>query len=229
MEQLMARMAVHPDGTLALPEIGPVLERDGTAPALIPRDHRVLEDGEPSTARVTIVEQQRVRIERDDSGGGGFSIDLQAASNDASRTPLPVDADGTLLLDRGGFVEVGGSGFLSGSTAEVWMFSTATFLGTAIVNADGTFEGSFSVDELLESGDHTIQLNGIGADAQVRSSSLGVRIDDPDAPTRERIVLVTEAGGLTTGTSGWLLLLVGIAAGATGTWWLLGGRRRREE
>jgi len=229
MEQLMARVAVRPDGTLALPEIGPVLEPDGTAPALSPRDHRVLEDGEPSTARVIVVDQQRVRIERDDSGGSGFSIDLQAASGDESRTALPVDADGTLLLDRGGFVEVGGSGFLPGSTAEVWMFSTATFLGTAIVNPDGTFDGAFPVDELLESGDHTIQHNGIGADTQVRSSSLGVRIDDPDASSRERIVLVTDSGRLVAGVSGWLLLLVGIAVGAAAAWWLLGGRRRREE
>jgi riboflavin kinase/FMN adenylyltransferase len=229
MEQLMARMAVRPDGTLAMPEIGPVLENDGTAPALAPRDHRVLEDGEPSTARVTIVDQQRVRIERDDSGGGGFSIDLQAASADESRTPLPVDADGTLLLDRGGFVEVGGSGFLSGSTAEVWIFSTATFLGTAVVNADGSFEGSFPVDELLASGDHTIQLNGIGADEQVRSSSLGVRIDDPDAPSRERIVLATQTGGVTSGTSGWLLLLAALVGAGASRWWFVGRRRADDD
>jgi hypothetical protein len=231
MELLMARMAIRPDGTLALPEIGPVLDGDGATPSLDVRDHLVLVDGEPSTASVTIIEQQRVRIARDDSGGGGFSIDLQAASNDESRTPFPLDVDGTLLLDRGGFVEVGGSGFQPGSTAEVWMFSTATFLGTAIVDDAGTFEGSFPVDELLESGDHTIQLNGIGADSQVRSTSLGVRIDDPEDPARARVIIASSAGsdlGVLTGPF-WLLLLAALLGAGVTRWWLAGRRRRDED
>jgi hypothetical protein len=200
---------------------------DGTAPAFTPREHRVLEDGEPTTARIVVVEDQRVRIETDDDT---FSIELQAAvATDDGRIPLPVDADGTLLLDRGGLVEVGGSGFLPGSTAEVWMFSEATFLGTAIVGPDGSFAGAFPVDELLAPGDHTIQLNGVGADEQVRSTSLGVRIDDPEAPTRDRVVIASATG--TTASSGplWLLALAALLGAAIMRWWILGRRRRDED
>jgi hypothetical protein len=225
--QLLARIAVRSDGTLALPQIGPVLEADGTAPAFAPREHRVLEDGEPSAARVTVVDDERVRIATDDDS---FSIELQAAvATDDGRIPLPVAADGTLLLDRDGLVEVGGSGFLPGSTAEVWMFSEATFLGTAIVAADGSFTGAFPIDELLAAGEHTLQLNGIGADEQVRSTSLGVRIDDPDAPTRDRVVIATATDTASSSGPLWLLALAALLGAAVTRWWLIGRRRRDEE
>lgn len=221
-------VAVRPDGTLALPEIGPVLEDDGTAPALRPNDRRVLADGEPVEARVIVVEDERVRIETDI----GFAIELQAATGDGeARIPLPVDADGTLLLDRGGFVDVGGTGFLAGSTAEVWMFSTATFLGTAIVGDDGSFAGSFPVDELLEAGEHTIQLNGIGADGEVLSTSLGVRIEDLEDSARERFVFASERGDDTTIASSpaWLLLVAALIGAGAMRWWIVGRRRRDED
>jgi hypothetical protein len=228
-EALLARIAVRPDGSLALPEIGPVLEEDGSNPAFAPRDHRVLEDGEPSAARVTVVEDQRVRVETADDS---LTLELQASvSTPEGRVPLPVDADGTLLLDRGGFVEVGGTGFLPGSTAEVWMFSTATFLGTAIVGADGSFEGAFLIDDALDAGEHTIQLNGTGADQRVRSTSLGVRIDDPEAPTRERVVIASASGSDTNVLTSplWLLLLAALLGAAVTRWWLAGRRRSDDE
>ncbi len=227
--ELLARIAVRPDGTLALPEIGPVLEEDGSNPAFAPRDHRVLEDGEPSDARVIVVEDQRIRIETADDS---LALELQASvSTPDGRVPLPVDADGTLLLDRGGFVEVGGSGFLAGSTAEVWMFSTATFLGTAIVGADGSFDGAFLIDDLLAAGDHTIQLNGTGADQRVRSTSMGVRIDDPDAPARERVVIASATGSDTSTLTSplWLLLLAALLGAGVTRWWLAGRRRSEDE
>ena len=228
-EALLARIAVHANGTLALPEIGSVLESDGSTPALAPRVHRMLEDGEPATARITVIEDRRVLIERDDRGEGGFAVGLEASvGTGEQRISLPLAADGTLLLDRGGFVEVGGAGFLAGSTAEVWMFSTATFLGTAIVGADGTFEGAFLIDELLASGDHTIQLNGIGADEKVRSTSLGVRIDDPEQPSRERVVLASDTRPVRSAPLGLLALagLIGAAGTAAVTAGVSSGRLR---
>lgn len=77
------------------------------------------------------------------------------------------------------------------------MLSTTTFLGTASGGSDGPLKGSFLVDDLLEAEEHTIQLNGISAGLSVRSTSLGVRVDDSDAPSRERIVLTTASGGPT--------------------------------
>jgi hypothetical protein len=108
------------------------------------------------------------------------------------------------------------------------MFSTATFLGTAIVGADGTFEGAFLIDEFLASGDHTIQLNGIGADDKVRSTSLGVRIDDPDQPSRERVALASDTGPVRSAPLGLLALagLIGAAATAAVTAGVSSGRLR---
>jgi hypothetical protein len=226
-ELLLARIAVRTDGTLALPEIGPVLEPDGSSPSLRPNDTRVVEDGQPIDSSLTVLEQERVRIAATD---GSFAIELHAAAGD--RSGLLVDSDGTLLLDRTGYVDVGGSGFLSGSTVEVWMFSTPTFIGTAIVGNDGTFGASFLIDDLLAVGEHTIQLSGIGPDERVRSTSIGVRIEDPESPSRERIVLSSVPGGLgggMAGPTGQLLLALTAVLVAVSTRYLLAARRRRRE
>jgi hypothetical protein len=221
-EQLLARLAVRSDGSLALPEIGPVLHDDGTSPALRPQEQRVLRDGEPTDARISVIDDRMVRVRFD--GDDAFAIDLQATAVDGV-TPLAVDANGDLLLDRGGFVAVAGSGFLPGSTAEAWMFSTATFLGSAIVGPDGSFAASFPIDLTLTTGEHTLQLNGIGADTSVRSTSLGVRIEDPAALPRERVMLATVPGPMSSTSPLWLLLLAA-ALGALGA---LATRRTRRE
>lgn len=224
--ELIARIAVRSDGTLAPPEIGPVLNEDGSTPTLAPRDHRILRDGEASEARITVIDELKVRVENDSDDP--FTIDLQAASD--GRAPLPVDADGTLLLDRGGFVNVNGNGFLPGSTAEVWMFSTATFLGTVVVLADGTFRGTFPVDRTLTSGEHTIQFNGIAPDQSVRSASLGVRIRDQEGPARERVVLVTSDGARGPGgvRLAWLLFGAIVVGATTNRWWVTVKNRRMD-
>jgi hypothetical protein len=180
-----ASLPTRPDGTTVLPVIGPILEDDGTTPALPPGFGRVLVDGEPVVVRVEIVEDRAVRLE-----GDGFDLRMEAATPDGEQ--LPVDGDGTLLLDRGGNVDVAGSGFAPGTVAEVWMFPTATFLGTALVGPDGTFSGTFPVADALEPGEHTIQLNGTGVTGEVRSASLGVKVA-PDGP-RETVRIVTATG-----------------------------------
>ncbi len=222
----LARLAVRPDASLAFPELGPILEDDGTTPTFAPNEHRVLTDGTPTPARVVVVEDRIVRIETDDAG---LSIQLQSSMSSADgNVPLSVSADGTLLLDRDGLVEIGGSGFLPGSTAEVWIFSTATFLGTALVAPDGTFEGAFPIDRMLDAGTHTLQLNGIGPDATVRSTALGVRIDDPNHPASDRVVIASASDrGVPTGPLG-LLALAALLGAAIMRWWMHGMRERLE-
>ncbi|HEY0188429.1 MAG TPA: fibronectin type III domain-containing protein [Cellulomonas sp.] len=104
--------------------------------------------------------------------GDGFTVRLQATETDGS--PLEVDPAGRLVVHASGSVQVSGTGFLPGSTADVWLFSTPYLLGQVTVGADGTFAQEFALPEGIETGAHTIQLNGVGTDGSVRSLSTGV-------------------------------------------------------
>jgi hypothetical protein len=104
--------------------------------------------------------------------GDGFTVRLQATETDG--TPLDVDEAGRLIVHESGKVQVSGSGFLPGSTVDVWLFSTPYLLGQATVGADGTFSQAFALPADVPVGAHTVQMNGVGTDGSVRSLSTGV-------------------------------------------------------
>lgn len=159
----------------AEPTMTPVLERpDGTQVDLAPMEVFALVNGEPvADATMTVVEDRQVRFDV-----AGTTLDLTAQSSDGRPTTL--DADGNLVLDRSGVVAVAGDGFRPGTRAEVWMFSTPTFLGFAEVSADGAFAGEFQVGGLLDVGEHTVQVNGVGLTAEQWSVSMGVVVAEPE-------------------------------------------------
>jgi hypothetical protein len=226
IEQLLGRMALLPDGSRALPVIGPLMAEDGSRPAVGPSGLLVLEDGEPTDSRIDVIDGRRVRVS---GASGGFTLEVAAAT--ASGAALPADADGTLLLTSDGVVEVSGTEFLPGSIVEVWIFSQATLLGTTLVRADGTFADVFDVDGSLPPGDHTLQANGMTTDGRVRSMSLGVRVTEGSAAPAERIALVTQLGDGPLGGRGpvMLLLLAAVLGALVTRWWLIGRRRRDDE
>jgi hypothetical protein len=226
LQQLLARMALLPDGSRAQPVLGPQMAADGSVPALGARELSVLEDGERTDSRLDVIDRRLVRVE---SAAGGFAIELSAAAADG--TALPVDPDGTLVLVGDGRVEVAGTSFLPGSTVEAWIFSQPTFLGTTLVRADGSFAAVFTLDGSIPPGDHTIQLNALTTDSTVRSVSLGVRVSEAPVAARERIALIAELGDGPLGGRGpvVLLLLAGSLGAAVTRWWLAGGRRRDDE
>lgn len=81
-----------------------------------------------------------------------------------------------LGLNVGGNGSASGFGFQPGSTASVWIQSTPARLGTAAVDANGNFTSSFVVPADLASGNHTVQLQGVGFDGQPRALDAGVTV-----------------------------------------------------
>lgn len=117
-----------------------------------------------------------------------------------------------LQVYRGGYVLVSGEGFKPGSTADVWMFSTPTKLGSLTVDGDGTFSGMLRLPTSLTVGAHTIQVNGVTTADVTSSTSLGLRVGN--APR----------GLASTGASvGWALAAQMMCAGAA---LVIVGRRR---
>jgi LPXTG-motif cell wall-anchored protein len=64
----------------------------------------------------------------------------------------------------------------------VWIFSEPRYLGALLVAPDGTYEGTFPLDD-IEVGGHTLQANGFSFDNVPRSANLGIVVVDTAAPT----------------------------------------------
>lgn len=76
-------------------------------------------------------------------------------------------------LVSSGATTFSGSGYKPGSTIDVWMFSTPSYLGSLTVGADGSFSGQLNVPA-LSAGEHTLQLNGVSSGGSARTMNIGV-------------------------------------------------------
>ena len=68
---------------------------------------------------------------------------------------------------------------MAGTRADVWLFSEPTLLGTVTIDENGDFTGDVTIDpDLIPSGEHTLQLQGVGTDGYVKAANLGVLVED---------------------------------------------------
>lgn len=84
-----------------------------------------------------------------------------------------------IRMTQGSEASASGEGFLTGTTASVWMFSDPTLMATIPVGDDGTFTLEFLVDpQFLLAGSHTLQVQGVGEDGFLKAANLGVVVDE---------------------------------------------------
>lgn len=101
---------------------------------------------------------------------------LAVAAVDESGAPMPVAADGALIVRRDHYISINGQGLRPNSVAVAWVFSEPRRLGDVPVAADGSFSAQFSVPEGLPEGDHTTQVNGVDVDGGMRSFNLAIEV-----------------------------------------------------
>ncbi|SEJ65465.1 hypothetical protein [Demequina mangrovi] len=171
---------------------------DAATPELEPAVTEMLVDGSPVKPAVTAAGNE-VGIE-----GGGIRIGIVARNADGSERELT--ADGALIMVNDGIVTVSGEGLLPGSTADVWAFSTPTFIGSVIVGADGTFTQDFAVPSTLAAGEHTLQVNGVNAAGETVSAQTGILVADADS---DGILAATGASGFAVLGVAFTLVLAG--------------------
>lgn len=106
--------------------------------------------------------------------GEDWQISLEAA--DGSGTPLNLDDSGNIILNSDRNVSFSGTGYAPGSTVKVWMFSDPTSLTQVTADANGDFTGLAQIPAGLPDGEHTLQLNGVNKEGQIRSVAMGVLI-----------------------------------------------------
>jgi hypothetical protein len=104
--------------------------------------------------------------------GEGWSMELSVGDSEAASEVLSLETDSPRV--------VSGSGFLPGTRADLWIFSTPTLIGSVEVNDDGSFIANFALDAgLVSAGAHTLQIQGVGEDGYVRAVNLGVEVVEP--------------------------------------------------
>ena len=168
-------------------------------PALAPGASLATEAGIPVSVRVSALEEQKqVTVEGD---GWSMAVDVTGEGGTVRST----EGGAVMELVRNETALVSGSGFLPGSRADVWLFSTPTLLGTVTIDADGNFVGEINVDpNAVAVGEHTLQVQAVGQDGYVRAANVGVVVSDP----------VTEVAVSTYEVAGtflwWLWLLIAL-------------------
>jgi hypothetical protein len=118
--------------------------------------------------------------------GDGWSMELSVGDSDLASEVLSLETNSPRV--------VSGSGFLPGTRADLWIFSTPALIGSVEVDDNGTFIANFALDaELVSAGTHTLQIQGVGDDGYVRAVNLGVEVVEPTDGTTSFWLLV---GGL---------------------------------
>jgi hypothetical protein len=119
-------------------------------------------------------------IEASDSNTGylvsGDDWQVALAAADENGTPLNLDDSGNIILNSDRNVSFSGTGYAPGSTVKVWMFSDPTSVTQVTADANGDFTGLAQIPAGLPDGEHTLQLNGVNKEGQIRSVAMGVLV-----------------------------------------------------
>jgi hypothetical protein len=127
-------------------------------------------DGVKTAATVTRENNQMVIT------AGSLSATLSGL-DDAGKTS-PLDGDGNIHLDAGDVIKISVGGFKAGSLVEVWLFSTPTKLGSAVVGADGAINGRFTIPAGIESGSHRVVISAKLPNGKPTTFTLGILVGD---------------------------------------------------
>ena len=127
-------------------------------------------DGVKTAATVTRDNNQMVVT------AGALSATMSGLDKTGKRSPL--DSDGNIHLAAGDEIKISVGGFKPGSLVEVWLFSTPTQLGTAVVGADGTVSGTYRLPAGTKSGTHRVVVTARLANGKPTTFTLGILVGD---------------------------------------------------
>ena len=114
-------------------------------------------------------------------GGTGVQLSaknwmIQIASDKKSVYGIKLPTKIQVYLIRGVNATTNGTGFMPGTVARVYLYSTRLYLGEATVLADGTFAAHFPVSAATTLGYHVMQVEGTSYDGQPRTAAVGLQV-----------------------------------------------------
>ena len=104
------------------------------------------------------------------------SVSATLSGTDSAGKTLPLDTDGTVHLAAGDVIKVSVGGFEPKSIVEVWLFSTPTQLGSAVVEADGTMNGTYKLPFGIKSGSHRVVVTAKLPNGKSTTFTLGILV-----------------------------------------------------
>lgn len=104
----------------------------------------------------------------------GWEVRLEVTDKDS--IPIALDESDNVVLNDDRLVQFSGTGFAANSDVRVWLFSDPIRLADITTDANGNFVSQAEIPEGIPVGEHTIQLNGLTKDGQLRSVSVGVLV-----------------------------------------------------
>ena len=125
-------------------------------------------------------EDDPVKLKLLDGGAGvelstkTWQIGIQSDKKSVYGIKLPTKIK--VYLIRGVNATTSGDGFMAGTIANVYLYSTRTFLGKALVRADGTFAATFPVKATTSLGHHVLQVEGTSWDGKFRTAAVGLTV-----------------------------------------------------
>lgn len=217
-ERLLQLVSVDADGNQVVLEMAvnvaqgdpaPALDRDaGDIPVVEPGATAVTSAGVVTEATTTALPDQNIAVVEGDTWSMAVTIDSEQGGVEPSESGALV----TLVRDE--VAQVSGVGFMAGTRADVWLFSEPALLGTVTIDENGEFSGEVGIDpDLIPTGEHTLQLQGVGQDGYVKAANMGVFVDDAQPE-----LAVAEQDGLDLSFIWWILAAIVLVAIVVAIW-----------
>lgn len=202
---------------------GPASSSNSDLPELTPSQSIAYENGSPIQVQLVISDSQSGYV----LSGGGWRVVLEAA-NEAGE-PMRLDGQGNIILSSDRYVEFQGTGFAPGSIIKVWLFSDPASLAQITADSSGNFTGSAQLPPGIPVGQHTVQLNGLSQDGQVRSVALGVVVQPIGAAIPNLAPFdFAQLWNFALVTAGVVMMFFFVLLGRK-RWFLIAAKRRKRE
>ena len=146
--------------TIAPPKVGAVASGE-TA---------VQVDGVPTKSQVTRENNQLV------VSAGALKATIGGLNKNG--TAMSLDKDGNVRLRSGDVVRIKLAGFRPNSSVEAWLFSTPVLLGSAVVSADGSVLGDFTIPKNSPEGSHRIVIVAKSTYGKATTFTVGVEVGE---------------------------------------------------
>jgi hypothetical protein len=145
---------------------------NGVLPNPSPENPLVIQTSALTQLSIVVINEQLVQLQDSE----GFSVSVSAI--DSQGQLARVNASGSIVVERGNYISVAGTGFQPNSDVVAWLFSQPRRLGVIRTFADGSFEQSLKVDSDILPGEHTQQVNGFTESGEIRSINLALEVVD---------------------------------------------------